>query len=195
MRNKSVTGFTLIELMIIVAIISILTVIALPKFGKMVQKAKEGRTKGSLGAFRSAVNIYYADNEGYLPLWNKIEEIAAPAGGGGINFSNPLWDFFVPQYINEIPCVFTGQKNAWGAWAPERFHEGSNRIGLVWVKNMIDGAVNDAVAGNARHWASYDYLYYICENGPVYPDGKTYNGHIWINCDLMDTKGEKILLW
>lgn len=54
-------GFTLIELMIVVAIIAILAVVAVPKFGDLLNKSREGSVKGMLGAFRSALSIYYAD--------------------------------------------------------------------------------------------------------------------------------------
>lgn len=60
-------GFTLIELMIVVAIIGILAAIAIPRFAQLIRKSKEGATKGSLGALRSSLSIYYGDNEGLFP--------------------------------------------------------------------------------------------------------------------------------
>jgi prepilin-type N-terminal cleavage/methylation domain-containing protein len=60
-------GFTLIELMIVVAIIGILAAIAVPKFADMVTKSKEAAVKGNLGAVRSATSIYYGDMEGQYP--------------------------------------------------------------------------------------------------------------------------------
>lgn len=60
-------GFTLIELMIVVAIIAILAAIAVPKFGEMILRSKESTAKGALGTFRSAVDIYYVGNEGKYP--------------------------------------------------------------------------------------------------------------------------------
>lgn len=60
-------GFTLIELMIVVAIIGILAAVAVPKFADLVTKSKEASVKGSLGAVRSAVSIYYGDTEGNYP--------------------------------------------------------------------------------------------------------------------------------
>jgi prepilin-type N-terminal cleavage/methylation domain-containing protein len=60
-------GFTLIELMIVVAIIGILAAIAIPKFADLVTKSKESAVKGSLGSLRSAVSIYYSDTEGVFP--------------------------------------------------------------------------------------------------------------------------------
>lgn len=60
-------GFTLIELMIVIAIIGILAIIAIPRFVDLVDKAREGATKGNIGAIRGALVIYYGDNEGNYP--------------------------------------------------------------------------------------------------------------------------------
>lgn len=65
---KRKEGFTLIELMIVVAIIGILAAVAIPRFADLITKSKEGATKGNLGALRSSVSIYYGDNEGYFPV-------------------------------------------------------------------------------------------------------------------------------
>ena len=64
-------GFTLIELMIVVAIIGILAAIAIPRFAQMLEKAKEGATKGNIGAMKSASEIYYGNWQGVWPttLW------------------------------------------------------------------------------------------------------------------------------
>ena len=53
--------------MIVVAIIGILAAIAVPKFASLLRKSNEGSTKGSLGGIRSALALYYADNEGQYP--------------------------------------------------------------------------------------------------------------------------------
>lgn len=65
---KKMHGFTLIELMIVVAIIGILAAIAIPKFADLIRKSNEGATKGNLGAIRSALSIYYGEMEGWYPV-------------------------------------------------------------------------------------------------------------------------------
>lgn len=60
-------AFTLIELMIVVAILGTLASIGVPKFADMIKKAKEASTKGALGGFRAAISIYYVTMEEQYP--------------------------------------------------------------------------------------------------------------------------------
>jgi len=64
---KSRKGFTLIELMIVVTIIGILAGIAVQMYGDMTRKSTDAFTKGNLGTIRSALSIYYGNNEGIYP--------------------------------------------------------------------------------------------------------------------------------
>ena len=80
-------GFTLIELMIVVAILGTLAAIAVPRFAELMRKAKEGSTKGNLGVLRSCLKIYYAGNDGTFP-----ETLAD----------------MTPKYIEELPPVRIG---------------------------------------------------------------------------------------
>jgi len=58
-RNRK--GFTLVELMIVVAIIGILAAIAIPNFLMFRLKAKTSEAKSNLGAIRSTEVAYFAE--------------------------------------------------------------------------------------------------------------------------------------
>ena len=59
-------GFTLIELMIVVAIIGILAAIAIPNFLRFQLKAKSSEGKTNLAAIRTAEESYFAEYGNYI---------------------------------------------------------------------------------------------------------------------------------
>ena len=66
LRNKSTKGFTLIELMIVVAIIGILAAIAIPNFLRFQLKSKTSEGKVNLAAIRTAEESYLAEYGTYV---------------------------------------------------------------------------------------------------------------------------------
>jgi len=64
MKNRR--GFTLVELMIVVAIIGILAAIAIPNFLSFRMKAKTSEAKSNLGAIRGTEIAYFAEWECYV---------------------------------------------------------------------------------------------------------------------------------
>lgn len=60
------SGFTLIELMIVVAIIGIIAAIAYPSYLDQVKSTRRGDAQGALASFANAMERYYTQNNTYI---------------------------------------------------------------------------------------------------------------------------------
>lgn len=76
MVSRIQRAFTLIELLIVVAIIAILAAIAVPNFLEAQTRAKVSRVKADVRSLGVAAESYYVDNNDYPP------NNAGPVGGG-----------------------------------------------------------------------------------------------------------------
>lgn len=55
------SGFTLIELVIIIVVLGILAAIAIPKYQDITTEAQQASCRSSLGGLRSGITIWYAN--------------------------------------------------------------------------------------------------------------------------------------
>ena len=67
-KKKMRKGFTLVELVGVVAIIGILAVIAVPKFVNMTESAKVSAFESNVDVLKTAITMYMADNQGTVPV-------------------------------------------------------------------------------------------------------------------------------
>lgn len=80
--NKT-NGFTLIELMVTVAIIAILASVALPSYNSYVARGKIAEATSELSQWRNVAERYYQDNRNYTDLCDDT----APAGAKYFTYS------------------------------------------------------------------------------------------------------------
>ncbi|OGG23684.1 hypothetical protein A3A79_00550 [Candidatus Gottesmanbacteria bacterium RIFCSPLOWO2_01_FULL_43_11b] len=65
MKQRFVRGFTLLEVLVVVAIIGILISIGTAAFTSAQKKSRDGRRQGDLRAIQNGLEQYYADNRAY----------------------------------------------------------------------------------------------------------------------------------
>ena len=75
-------GFTLIEVMITVAVVAILAAVALPSYFEYVTRSKLVEAKSNLSDMRTRMEQYFLDNRSYPN--NCIPAASGPAGAGNI---------------------------------------------------------------------------------------------------------------
>lgn len=71
-------AFTLIELLIVVAIIAILAAIALPNFLEAQTRAKIARVKSDQRTMATALEAYRVDNNGYPDFFPRLQKLTTP---------------------------------------------------------------------------------------------------------------------
>ncbi len=59
------SGFSLVELMIVIVIIGVLAAVAVPIYNNNVMKAKMSEADASLGSIRTQLRVYYGENGTY----------------------------------------------------------------------------------------------------------------------------------
>ncbi len=66
-RSSRRSGFTLIEIMLVVVIIGILAAVAVPKLTQNLAKAQINATRGTISSLDTAVDSYMLDHSAKLP--------------------------------------------------------------------------------------------------------------------------------
>jgi general secretion pathway protein G len=116
-------GFTLIELMVVMAIIAVLLTIAAPRYFSHLERAREATLRQTLSVVRDAIDKFHGDTSAY---------------------PESLDDLAKKRYLRAVPVdPITDSSETWVLIPPPP----ANGAGLVW--DIKSGAEGSALDGSA----------------------------------------------
>jgi len=153
-KHNAQKGFTLIELMIVVAIIGILAALAIPAYQDYTIKSRVGEGASLSGAFKTAIEIYWSEN-------GTLDGITAPLGGSSLNLTAVQ-----AEYVSSI--VIRTNSNR-----PEldvQLRTGTNKLGSVQPTGADGGCFTyiplpSGGAGSNLEWSVEAGQNTNCTNG------------------------------
>ena len=108
--NRGQAGFTMVELLVAVAVIGLLSTVAIPALQNAMLKAKRNAALSELKNLREALKSYAADT-GHYPLWGDMDPVSLDplvpvhvreAGSVTHNLLGDKLDWYIPWNILEV---------------------------------------------------------------------------------------------
>ena len=129
MKARRNSGFTLVEVLIVVVIMAVLAATIIPQFADSTTDAKISTLKFNLHTLRSQIELYRTHHDGKLPSGTMIELTKATdvsgAQGTGVNFpfgpylrtlpDNPFSNSNTVTVITSSPAT-AGDTTGTGGW-------------------------------------------------------------------------------
>jgi prepilin-type N-terminal cleavage/methylation domain-containing protein len=169
--RHSQTGFTLIELIIVIVILGILAVTVAPRFINVSDDAQRATTASEAAAFRASIKLVYSAyqvrQESPFIIGDKTVQIDSVSGwptgsGSGVQFCVNLWNSVVDssESITGKSDPNSSLSTGWNAFGNADLCAYSKKTGDLTL-----------AGGSLPH-----FIYYIKDYGPVTFGGQTYQG-------------------
>ncbi len=145
--NKK-TGFTLIELMVVISIISVLSAILTPTVTHLLAKARDASKKADFSAISTALYMF-VDDHGRMPAnGNPGFGECTTVTTGSVHYDASMQELVNGAYLKEIP-----RPAGMGRYCYYDYGAGNN-IGALIVANLETETSVNGMKGSCRPWAA-----------------------------------------
>lgn len=127
--KKSSSKISVFEVIIAVLIILLVTLVFYPRFLDVLRKSNEATTRANLTALRSAIAVYYGDNEGVFPSENIVQELIGEDG----KYIKYIPEVYCPPYTNPTNEITTKPTGNSGKWAYQVEDSKDRQAGEIWI--------------------------------------------------------------
>jgi type IV pilus assembly protein PilA len=153
-RHKATSGITLVELLIVIAVLGLLAAVAIPQFTSPKEQGKTAAMVSSLSILRTAIDSYWSQHDGFpgtstSKFANQLLEKSNKAGstGSGATFgygpylrngqlpTNPLTNTNTMKMVETMPTAPSGNQ--------------------AWIYNYVTGEVRSNSAGKDLNGVPY----------------------------------------
>jgi type IV pilus assembly protein PilE len=141
--GQSASGFTLIELMIVVAIVVVLAMIALPAYTEQIRKSRRADAITRIAQVQQAQERWRSNNATY----GTLVQIGVPASVGGGHYTLSVADITAAGY--RVVAQATGAQAGDTACV---FLQSTLAAGTIATASGPTSAVGNPAAANSRCW-------------------------------------------
>ena len=112
--RRSRTGFTLVELLVVIGIIAVLIALLLPALNAARQQAVTVQCASNIRQIGQALQIYFVENNGYVPKPNYSPQVPLPAAPSKIYWHDQLAKYMaIPKDWYGFPDKYMLDKRPW----------------------------------------------------------------------------------
>lgn len=143
-------GFTLIELLVTIAIIAVLSAVLIANMVGIRERAADTKTKNDLNQLKTAMRLYYNDNQSYVTGYSSWTTCTSVLGSPFDSASGTV-------YMKELPAGCQYRSGSAGNTS-----DSENFIIRASLKNLGDKDIATSASKCGITPGASEYFYYVC---------------------------------